>query len=199
MASAFIAIGKGISAAFSTVSSTFMGGGAAAGAAGGGAATTATATTGMSGLSLLSSALSAGSAISSIASANASAAAIQAQAEEQAAQIQTQAAQSKARDAQERATLAKEYESIVAEQKAVQFAAGLNPGVGTPAKIRTATRKIAEQNLSVSRENTRSRQAVARLQTRSLFKSANARSASVRAQGYGSALKTGINALQLVG
>lgn len=162
-------------------------GAGAAGAAGAGAA----AAGGGFSLSNLSSLLSVGSALSSIMGGNATADGLL----EQSQQIDTQVAQSKARDAQRRATLAAEYADLVSDQYAVQLANGLNPGIGTPATIRRATTTMAEQNLGVSRENTRARTATARLQQRSLFKSANA----ARVNGWTDALSTGLKAFQTVG
>lgn len=156
MAQTFIAIGAAVKATASavgaSVSSLFSGGAGAAGSA-----------------STLSSALSVGSALSSIASGVAGASAQR----DMARQVQVQAAQSAAADAQERASLAEEYRDLIADQKAVQLANGLNPGVGTPKSVRDATRTFAERNLATSRENTRLRTRTARLQSRSLFKSAN--------------------------
>jgi len=158
VAETFIAIGasigKAASATAASISSMF--GGTAAGA-------------GAASASSISTALSIGSALSSVAAGFSGAAAKRDQAE----QVGVQAAQQRAQDSQRRATLAEEYQDLVANQEAIQIANGLNPGVGTPASVRRATREVAERNLSVSRENTRARSATARLQRRSLFRGAN--------------------------
>lgn len=187
MAETFIAIGAavkaGAAATAASVSSMFTGTAAAGGAtAAAGAGTTA---------STISTALSIGSALSSIAGGFAGAAA----AKDQARQVSVQSAQQRAQDSQKRASLAEEYSDLVAEQEAIQIANGLNPGIGTPATVRNATREIAERNLSTSRENTRNRSRVARLQQRSLIKSAG----SEIFRGFVGAAGTGLNALQAVG
>jgi hypothetical protein len=139
--------------------------------AGGSAAATAATTAAAGGglASTLTTVLSIGSALASIMQGNAQAAALENQAE----QVIVQDNQSRARDAQKRASLAEEYADMTSEQAAVQLANGLNPGVGTPASVREATTKFAERNLSVSRENTKNRTTVARLQRRSLMKQAS--------------------------
>lgn len=157
MAETFIAIASSIGSAVATTGtaiSTFFTGGAAAGTA----------------ASSISSALSIGSALASIAGGVASAQA----AKDQAQQVAIQDAQRRAQDSQERASIAKEYADLLSEQEAVQIANGLNPGVGTPASVRRATTEVAERNLSISRENTRNRTRVSRLQQRSLMKSGQA-------------------------
>jgi hypothetical protein len=178
MAETFIAIGAAVSGAATSagaaVSSFFT--------AAGGLGTVA---------STLSTALSIGSAFSSIAAGQAAGQAK----EDQAQQLAVQTAQQSAADSQNRASLAEEYADLVADQEAVQIANGLNPGIGTPASVRTATRNFAERNLSVSRENTRNRTKVSRLQQRSLFKSAN----TSRMTGFTNALSTGAQAFQAVG
>jgi hypothetical protein len=195
MAETIIAIGTAVSSAVSTagtaVSSMFAGSAAAGtGAAASGAA--ASGTTALGGFaSTVSTALSIGSAISSIAAGNAAATATQ----EQARQVRVQDAQSRAQGAQRRATIAEEYADLVSEQTAVQLANGLNPNVGTPKNVRNATREFAERNLATSRENTLNRSRVARLQQRSLMRSANAQ----RIGGFVQAGQTGANALQAVG
>jgi hypothetical protein len=167
-----------MAAAFMAITGALGGGGAAVGAAtaasslfaGGSAAGVAASTVAGGGLaSTLTTVLSIGSALASIAQGSAQAAALQ----DQATQVAVQDSQSRARDAQERASLAEEYADLTSEQAAVQLANGLNPGVGTPASIREASTKFAERNLSVSRENTRNRSTVARLQQRSLMKQAS--------------------------
>lgn len=168
MAETIIAIGSAIGSAATTAGtavSSFFAGGAAAGTA----------------ASSISTVLSIGSALASIAGGVAASNA----AKDQAAQVALQDSQSRAADSQRRASLAKEYADLVSEQQAVQIANGLNPGVGTPASIRAATTKIAEQNLSIARENTLNRTKVARLQQRSLFKSAQASLLSGFVEGAG--------------
>lgn len=187
MAETFIAIGASISAAASataaSVSALFTGGAAATGsAAAAGTATTA---------SSLSTALSIGSALSSIAGGFMSAEAQK----DQARQVGVQIAQQKAADSQKRASMAEEYAEIVADQTAVQLVNGLNPGVGTPATVRAATREFSERNLSVSRENTRNRAAAGRAQQRSLYKGAN----TALLGGFTQAAATGAQAYQAVG
>jgi hypothetical protein len=165
MAETFIAIGSAITSTIGsagTAISSFFTGGSAAASTGAAAATTTTAST-------FSKVLTVGSALSSIAGGFSMAEAKK----DQARQVGVQMAQERARDSQRRATIAEEYADMVADQKAVQIANGLNPNVGTPASVRGATRDIAERNLSISRENTRSRMAVARLRQRSLYRGAN--------------------------
>jgi hypothetical protein len=168
MAAAFMAItgalgGGGAAAGAATAASGMFAGGSAAGVA----ASTAAAGGGFA--STLTTVLSIGSALASIAQGSAQAAALK----DQATQVAVQDSQSRAKDAQERASLAEEYADLTSEQAAVQLANGLNPGVGTPASIREASTKFAERNLSVSRENTKNRSTVARLQQRSLMKQAS--------------------------
>lgn len=167
MAETFIAVGAAVkSAAAATaasVSSFFAGTGAAAAGTGAAAAGAA------GGAGALSTALTVGSALASIGTGFANARAQR----DQAKQVAVQAAQQKAQDSQRRATLAEEYADLVSQQQAIQIANGLNPGVGTPATVRSATRTFAERNLSTSRENTRMRMQTARLRQRSLMRSAN--------------------------
>ena len=91
--------------------------------------------------------------------------------------------------------MAEEYAEMVADQTAVQIANGLNPGVGTAATVRNATREVAERNLSVSRENTRNRMQVARMQQRSLYKGAN----TALLGGFTQAASTAAGAFEAVG
>ena len=155
MAETVIAIGSALSAGVGKAATTVAGlfkGGAGAAAAGTGAST-------------LSNVLTVGSALSSIAGGFAARSAAQ----EQAEGVRVQEAQTAAQGAQRRAQLAREYEELVGEQDAVVAAAGLNPGVGTPASVRRATTAIADRNLSISRENTRSQMRVLRSRRRSLM------------------------------
>lgn len=188
MAQAFIAIGTALSGggaaaatAGTAASAGFAGGAAAGGVTGalGGVAST------------LSTVLSIGSALSAIGSGFAQANAKK----DQAAQIAVQNAQSRAADAQKRASMAEEFADLVSDQQAVQLANGLNPGVGTPASVRKATTQFAERNLATSRENTRTRSQVARLQRRSLFRGAN----TAILGGFTQAAGIGADALQAVG
>lgn len=174
MAEVFIALG------------TALGGGAAAGTTAA-TATAATATT----ASTISTALTIGTALASVAAGFAA----KGQAVAQAAGLRAQEAQTKAQGAQERASLAEEYAEITADQTAVQLANGLNPHVGTPATIRTATREFAERNISTARENTRNRTRVMRLQRRALLAEGNA----ALFQGVMGAGTAGLQGAQLVG
>ena len=197
MAQAIIAIGASIGTAAASagtaVSGMFAAGGAAAGgaAAGSAAATSAGVLgTGIS-ASTISTVLSVGSALASIGSGFAQSAA----AKDQARQLAVQTSQMKAGDSQKRASMAAEYADLVSEQTAIQIANGLNPNVGTPATVRGATREIAERNIATSRENTQNRTSVARMQQRSLMKSANTHVLG----GVMQAANTGIDAYRAVG
>lgn len=173
MAETFIAIGAA------------MGGGSAA------AGTAATATAATTTASTISTALTIGTALASIASGFAA----RTESRIAATQVKTQNAQARARDSQERASMAEEYAEITADQTAVQIANGLNPGVGTPASVRSATRAVADRNLSTSRENTLNRSRVARLQQRALLSQGNA--AMIR--GFVGAGQAGMQGYQLTG
>lgn len=178
MATAIIAVGSAVSSAAAsagTALASYFGGGTAAA----GGATT------------LTKVLSVGSALASIGQGFAQSRELKKQAEHSRLQEQQIATEG----AQRRASMAREYEELVGEQQAVVAASGLNPGVGNPATIREATTKTAERNLSVSRQNTDSRQRVQRSRTRSLL----SQSRLARTSGFINAGSTLLSDIEVAG
>lgn len=187
MATMILAAGTAISSAVTTagaaVSSMFGGGAAAAGA---GAAASAG-----KGVVTLSRVLSAGSALASIGqgiaasnTAKANAAIASAQADQEEA-----AGASKARD------LAREYRELTSEQRVIQLANGLDIGVGTPVSVRESSKRMAERNISTTRENAGNRAAISRLRSRGLMSEARASMMG----GFGRAATIGLDSYQLTG
>jgi cell division protein FtsL len=83
------------------------------------------------------------------------------------------AEQEKAKGAAEARDLAKEYAELSSEQKVIQLANGLDIGSGTPMNISEATKRQADRNIDMTRENARNRAAIHRLQARALMQEAN--------------------------
>lgn len=153
MATVFTAVGAAVAKGAAAAKGLFAGA-SAAGAAGAG--------TGVLGIS---QALSAGSALAAIGQGVAASARARTQAEF----AKAQAAQEKAQGASEARDFAREYRELISEQRVVQLANGLDIGVGTPVNIAESTKRQAERNLSMTRENARNRSAIARLRGRGLM------------------------------
>lgn len=167
------------------VSGLFAGGGAAA------AGATATASTAASGVLTLSKVLSAGSALAAIGQGFAA----KNDAKVQAAFARTEAAQETAAGAVKARDLSKEYAELRSEQEVIQLANGLDLGTGTPMDIGRATQKVAERNISTTRENARNRSSAARIRSRGLM--AEGRAALFG--GFQKAAGIGLDAYQLTG
>lgn len=181
MATVFAAIGAGVSSAASAVGGLFGTGASAASATGAAGATTTT----------LSQVLSAGSALAAIGQGFAA----KSNADTQAAFAETEAAQEKAAGAGRARDLAREHAELRSEQSVIQLANGLDIGVGTPVNVADATKRQAERNLSVTRENTRNRSRMARLRGRGLMSEGR----SSLLGGFGKAAGIGLEAAQLTG
>jgi hypothetical protein len=176
-------------------------GGAAAGAAAGATAGAAATGGGLfggllggaggGGVVSLSNILTAGSALMSIAQGMAASKRLKTEA----AFADAQAAQEEASGAQERAALAKEYAELTSEQMAIQLANGLDVGTGTPMNVAAATKRQADRNLDITRQNARNRAAMQRLRSRGLM--SEARGAMMG--GFAGALGTIRQQAQLVG
>lgn len=182
MATVFTAIGTAVSSAGASVGAMFAGAGPAAGA---GAAAAG------SGVVTLSQVLSAGSALAAIGQGVAASRA----AKDQAAFARSQAIQEEAQGAARARDLAREYAELTGEQKVIQLANGLDIGVGTPVNVAESTRRLAERNLDVTRQNADNRAAMSRLRARGLM--SEARSSMLR--GFGRAAQIGVDAYQLTG
>lgn len=188
MATVFAAIGAGVSAASTAVTGLFTAGGAAAAGATTAAAGAATAG---SAITTLSQVLSAGSALAAIGQGFAA----NAQAKTQAAFANAEAMQEEAAGAGRARDLAKEYAELRSEQAVIQLGNGLDIGVGTPVNVAEATKKNAERNLSVTRENTRNRARMSRLRGRGLLQDGRA----ALLGGFGRAAGIGLDAYKLTG
>lgn len=196
MSSVFAAIGTGIAAMATGGASLFAsaaaGGATAAAGTTAAAATTATAATAGGGLfTTLSQVLSAGSALAAIGQGMSA----KYQAEAQASFAQAEAAQEEAAGAGRARDLAREYAELRSEQTVIQLGNGLDIGVGTPVNVGEATKKQAERNLSVTRENTKNRAALSRLRSRGLMSEGR----SSMLAGFGKAASIGLDSLQLTG
>lgn len=176
MATVFAAIGTAVSSAVTSVGTMFSGAGAAA--AGSGAVT-------------MSQVLSAGSALAAIGQGMAASRA----AKDQAAFARAQAAQEQAQGAAQARDLAREYAELTGEQKVIQLANGLDIGVGTPVNVAESTKRLAERNLNVTRQNADNRAAMSRLRARGLMSEAR----SSMLAGFGNAVNIGLDAYQLTG
>jgi hypothetical protein len=184
MATVFTAVGAAVASA-SAGAATFFGGAGAA-TAGAGAAATAG-----SGIVTLSQVLSAGSALAAIGqgiSASRSA-------RDQAAFANVQAVQEEAQGAAQARDLAREYAELTGEQRVIQLANGLDIGIGTPVNVAESTKRLAERNLDVTRQNASNRASMSRLRSRGLMSEARA---SMLA-GFGGAAQIGVDAYQLTG
>jgi hypothetical protein len=197
MSSVFIAIGTALASAGAAMGlGAAATGAAAAGAAtatgvgAAGAATAGAAATGAATVTL-SQVLSAGSALAAIGQGFAA----NAQAKTQAAFARAEATQEEAAGAARTRDLAKEYAELRGEQTVIQLANGLDIGVGTPVNIADATRRQADRNVSVTRENTRNRSRMARLRSRGLLSEGKASLAA----GFGKAAGIGADSFQLTG
>lgn len=182
MATVFMAIGTAVSSAAASVGTMFAG----AGAAGAGAAAAAG-----SGVVTLSQVLSAGSALAAIGQGVAASRA----AKDQAAFARAQAVQEQAQGAAQSRDLAREYAELTGEQKVIQLANGLDIGVGTPVNVAESTKRLAERNLDVTRQNADNRAAMSRLRARGLMSEAR----SSMLAGFGRAAQIGVDAYQLTG
>lgn len=142
-------------------------------------------------VSTLSQALSIGSGLASIFTGLSKASALKAEA----AGERTRAAQEEAAGAQKARDLSREYAELVGEQQAIQAANGVDLNVGTAADIRTATQKIADRNISITRENARARARAFRTRARGLSSAALGETLG----GFVSAGVTGARAFQATG
>jgi len=185
MATVFMAIGTAVSSAAASVGTLF------AGAGGAGAAAGASAAAAGSGVVTLSQVLSAGSALAAIGQGVAASRA----AKDQAAFARTQGLQEQAQGAAQARDLAREYAELTGEQKVIQLANGLDIGVGTPVNVAESTKRLAERNLDVTRQNADNRAAMSRLRARGLM--SEARSSMLSA--FGRAAQIGVDAYQLTG
>lgn len=171
--------------------SLLAGGTAAAGTAAAGAGAVAATAGASSALTTISSVLSIGSALAAIGQGFAAAS----KAKAEAAFARTEAVQEEAAGAAKAADLAREYAQLTGEQQVIQLANGLDIGVGTPVSVKESTARTAERNLDVTRKNAANRAAMSRIRARGLMTEARASMLS----GFGTALNTGLSAIQLTG
>ncbi|MCK5644964.1 MAG: hypothetical protein KAJ19_29460, partial [Gammaproteobacteria bacterium] len=113
----------------------------------------------------LSTAFSIGSALASIGSGIAASN----QKKTEAAWARTEGEQELEKGAEQARDLSREYAALRSEQDVIQLANGLDIGVGTPVNIAKSTQRIAQQNLSKTRENARNRYRMSRLRSRGLM------------------------------
>lgn len=113
----------------------------------------------------------------------------------EAAWARTEAEQELEKGAEQARDLSKEYAALRSEQDVIQLANGLDIGVGTPVNIAKSTARIAQRNLSKTRENARNRYRMARLRSRGLL--AEGRASLLG--GFGKAAGIGLDAVQLTG
>ena len=151
----------------------------------------AAAATAVGGASALSTVFSIGSALASIGQGIAA----NSRAKTEAAFARTEAEQELQKGAEQSRDLAREHAALRSEQDVIQLANGLDIGVGTLVNIAQSTQRIAQRNLSKTRENARNRFRTARLRSRGLLSEGRA---SLLA-GFGKAAAIGADAFQLTG
>lgn len=112
-----------------------------------------------------------------------------------AAWARTEGEQELEKGAEQARDLSREYAALRSEQDVIQLSNGLDIGVGTPVNIAAATQKQATRNLATTRKTARQRNQMARVRSRGLLSEGRA----ALLGGFGQALDTGLDAVQLTG